>query len=253
MNPTLLLDLGNTRLKWALLEGEHWRESGACRHVDIPQWIEAMRVRLPASTRRFGVNVAHDRLALELERQLGPIRWLVAEEQCCGVTNGYDEPERLGADRWAALIAAHHLHDGAALVVCCGTATTVDWLEADGRFRGGLILPGLTTMRESLVRATAKLPLAAGEVRLPPTNTRDAIASGCLLAQVGAIEHYYRVMEGTACGAVALVSGGDADIIAGHLAIPARTVDNLVLRGLAVVAASSPCTNSPIVIQEPAP
>lgn len=253
MNPTLLLDLGNTRLKWALLDGEQWCETGACRHVDIPRWIEAMRARLPASTRRLGVNVAHDRLALELERQLGPIHWLVAQAKCCGVTNGYDEPERLGADRWAALIAAHHLHAGAAVVVCCGTATTVDWLDADGHFRGGLILPGLTTMRSSLVRATARLPFASGDIHLPPTNTRDAIASGCLLAQVGAIEHYYRVMEGSACGAMTLLSGGDADIIAGHLAIPARTVDNLVLRGLAVVAASSPCTNSPIVIQEHAP
>ncbi|WP_142809988.1 type III pantothenate kinase [Tepidiphilus olei] len=239
MNPTLLLDLGNTRLKWALLDGDTWRETGACRHEDIATWVAAMRARLPATIRCFGVNVAHDRLARELERQLGSIHWLVAQAQSCGVTNGYDEPERLGADRWAALIAAHHLHRGAALVVCCGTATTVDWLDADGFFRGGLILPGLTTMRASLAHATARLPFATGDVRLPPTNTHDAIASGCLLAQVGAIEHYYRVMEGPACGAMALLSGGDADIIAGHLAIPARTVDNLVLRGLAVVAAAS--------------
>jgi len=169
----------------------------------------------------------------------GPIRWLVAEAQCCGVTNGYDEPERLGADRWAALIAAHHLHHGAALVVCCGTATTVDWLEADGRFRGGLILPGLTTMRESLVRATAncRSPPAKCAFR-PRTRAMPSPAAACS-PRSGPSNDYYRVMEGTACGAVALVSGGDAEIIAAHLVIPARTVDNLVLRGLAVVAAAS--------------
>ena len=125
------------------------------------------------------------------------------------------------------------------------TTRDEDWRYADPAALAALSLNALDVWKT--------IQLAAGEVRLPPTNTRDVIASGCLLAQVGAIEHYYRVMEGTACGAVALVSGGDADIIAGHLAIPARTVDNLVLRGLAVVAASSPCTNSPIVIQEPAP
>ncbi len=105
-----------------------------------------------------------------------------------GVVNGYDNPAQLGADRWAALIGARGLHAGPALVVMAGTATTVDCLDAQGVFRGGLILPGLDLMRRSLARNTAGLPEACGGYRVLPTNTDDAIVSGCIAATVGAIE-----------------------------------------------------------------
>jgi type III pantothenate kinase len=150
------------------------------------------------------------------------------------VINAYDDPARLGADRWAALIGARGWHAGPALVVMAGTATTIDVLDAAGRFRGGLILPGLDLMRQALARNTAGLPQASGTYRDLPTNTDDAIESGILMATLGAIER----MAARACRPVSadfcvLLSGGAADLLAPHIELPLMRIDNLVLEGLA--------------------
>jgi type III pantothenate kinase len=149
----------------------------------------------------------------------------------CGVRNLYEEPQRLGADRWAALIAARHLHPGAALVVCAGTATTADILDHEGTFQGGLILPGLDLMLQSLARNTAQLPLAVGRFAGLPRNTADAIVSGCLHAQAGAIERMFAQVASYP-DAICLVSGGAAPQLFDLLRIPKRQAANLVLEGL---------------------
>ena len=154
----------------------------------------------------------------------------------CGVRNGYLDEAQLGADRWAALIGARLVHPGAALVVMAGTATTVDLLTADGDFLGGLILPGLALMRRSLARDTADLPFADGAFDAFPRRTEDAIVSGCLEAQAGAIERMF-VRLTAEHDALCLLGGGAAAAIAPHLSIPLRQVDNLVLDGLAQIAA----------------
>ena len=156
----------------------------------------------------------------------------------CGVKNGYDTPQQLGADRWAALIGARALHAGPAVVVMAGTATTIDALDAQGLFRGGLILPGLALMRAALARNTADLPHAAGHYRAQPTNTDDAIVSGAIHATLGAIERIHATLgEDALC----LLSGGAAQELAPQLDLPFRLIDNLVLEGLArySVAATS--------------
>ena len=113
-----------------------------------------------------------------------------------------------------------------------GTATTIDTLDAGGRFRGGLILPGLDLMRRALARDTAALPLASGEHEAYPRNTDDAIISGCLEAQLGAIERAFMRIAG-APDSLCLLSGGAAQMLAPQLNIPHRLIDNLVLEGLA--------------------
>jgi type III pantothenate kinase len=118
-------------------------------------------------------------------------------------------------------------------VVTAGTATTVDVLRGDGRFVGGVILPGLELMKRSLARDTAGLPLAKGRFAGEPRNTADAIETGCLLAQAGAIERAFATMEP---GAACVLAGGSARRIARHLSIPVRLVDNLVLEGLVRIA-----------------
>jgi type III pantothenate kinase len=183
-------------------------------------------------------NVAGPAVEAQLEdlaRVLGVgLSMVRSQARQCGVTNGYDHPEQLGADRWAALIGARGLHAGACLVVNAGTATTVDALGADGLFAGGLILPGIALMRESLARNTAGLPLAQGGFRELPRNTDDAIASGCLDATAGAIERMFaRLRNGDA---LCLLSGGAADLVAPLLAVPWRSVPNLVLEGVARIA-----------------
>jgi len=238
---TLLIDAGNTRIKWAIVQETAWLAEGVFEHhaltVQLPQ---AMRAH-PDVARMIGSNVAGNTLARELEMLLHPFgltpEWLQASDQQAGVRNSYQVPHLLGSDRWAALIGARALHDGACLVVCAGTATTVDTLNGAGVFTGGMILPGETLMQRSLARDTAQLSLAHGRYVNQPRNTADAITSGCLAAQAGAIELAFRPLSADT-NARCLLSGGAAPGIAPLLQIPVTQIDNLVLRGLAVLAAA---------------
>lgn len=231
----LCLDCGNTRLKWGMRDDQRWLASGALAHADIPQLVAALS-GLPAPSRIVGCNVASEGQQAIIKSVLGqPIQWIKAGAESCGVVNGYDDPQSLGADRWAALVGAHAMHCGNAVVVLAGTATTVDVLNAQGRFCGGLILPGISLMAESLAQGTARLPSAAGIYQPLPRNTRDAIASGAIHATLGAIERMYEQLapdEPSIC----LLSGGAAGFLQPYLRIPHRQVDNLVLEGLATMA-----------------
>lgn len=238
---TLCIDAGNTRLKWGLHEDAGWLARGALVHADIG----SLAGQLPSPPHRIlACNVAGPAVAAQIEAfaaTLGiPFEWFRSTASACGVANGYDDPARLGADRWAALIGARGLHAGPALVVMAGTATTIDLLEADGRFRGGLILPGLELMRRSLARNTAGLPEASGRYRETPTNTDDAIESGILHATLGAIGRMAAIMRRPAgTDFSCLLSGGAADQLAPYLDLPYRQIDELVLEGLARAALTS--------------
>ena len=230
----LCLDAGNTRLKWGVRDAGAWRAQGACVHADCVGLVAA----LPADIERIiACNVAGVDVAQRIEAlaaTLGvPLEWFKSTAACCGVANGYDHPAQLGADRWAALVGARGLHRADALVVMAGTATTIDMLAADGTFRGGLILPGFDLMRQALARNTADLPEARGLYRDLPTNTDDAIDSGALHATLGAIARMGRHAEADFC---VILSGGAAELLAPHLDLPLRRVDNLVLEGLARAA-----------------
>lgn len=230
----LCLDFGNTRVKWGLREGTAWRAWGAGSLTDLDA-LDAPVERV------FACNVAGPAAAAAGERlaaRLGaPLAWLRASAACCGVRNGYADPAQLGADRWAALIGARRLHDGACVVVMCGTATTVDVLDDTGLFRGGLILPGLDLMRTALAGGTADLPITAGAYRELPDNTFDAIAGGALHATLGAIERMFRQVAPLR-NACCLLGGGASDAVAARFpeAIPHRRQERLVLEGLATVA-----------------
>ncbi|NMG43611.1 type III pantothenate kinase [Aromatoleum toluvorans] len=234
----LLIDAGNTRVKWGLFSGGAWQDEGALEHGHLDEFasIAATPLRID---RVFGSNVAGshvaDAIAEALRARAPAPEWLRSTAACCGVRNTYDTPGQLGTDRWAALIGARALHPAACLVINAGTATTIDILDADGLFRGGLILPGEHLMRRSLARDTAQLPFADGRFTAAPRNTADAIVSGCLNAQAGAVERMFGQIA-HAPQALCLLSGGGADALAELLDIPFRRVDNLVLKGLAVAA-----------------
>lgn len=239
----LCLDAGNSRLKWGLWDGAAWHAHGATAHDDAPT------LSLPASPRRIlACNVAGSDAAAHIEALAvslcAPLVWFRSTAAAAGVRNGYDRPTQLGADRWAALIGAHGLHAGPALVVMAGTATTIDVLDAAGSFLGGLILPGLDLMRRALAQNTANLPEASGHYRDMPRTTDDAIVSGCLAATLGAIERMAARVPRRAAAPTkgipvgqadfcCLLSGGAAPLLAPHLALPCRLIDNLVLEGLA--------------------
>ncbi len=250
----LCLDCGNTRIKWALMgdgnnPGAAWLSHGALLTAEA----STLRHHLPADLDEAGAlsiiacNVAGESVRQAIDGQLASVRWLQASAAQGGVHSRYAPPERLGADRWAALLGAHARQKGlgtgrAAVVVCAGTATTVDLLGADGEFRGGLILPGIDLMHRSLARDTAGLDVARGRYALQPRCTEDAIASGVLHATLGAIERMYRQL---AQPADCVLTGGAADQIEPHLDLPIIAAPLLILEGLAVAGRASQATDTP--------
>lgn len=228
------IDAGNSRIKWGVHDGASWQAQGNLPTEEADRLAE-VAANWPAGADMVACSVAGEVVEEVIEAAVVAagyrLRWVRSEASAHGVRNSYDQPGRLGADRWAAMIGARGKVPGACLVVCAGTATTVDWLDAAGTFRGGLILPGVRLMLGALARNTAQLPLAEGEFRDEPHNTMDAIVSGCLHAQAGAIERMFAKVaaEGEA---ICLLTGGAAYRIVPCLSIPCRIEESLVLEGL---------------------
>ena len=241
----LAIDAGNSRVKWGWLETDAtggWRWASIAS-VSLIEFAAASDHVNPFSvTHADPERIVISNVAGEGAHQLlvnwtsvfdaEPL-WVKAGAECCGVKNRYENPELLGADRWAALIAARALHHGASLVVNSGTATTVDMLTADGTFLGGAILPGVELMRFVLHEHTGRLPMAEGSYRETPRNTLDAIETGCRHAQAGAVERMYRVFREVAPAPLCIVAGGAGRALVDQLSMPRRYVENLVLDGLA--------------------
>jgi len=240
----LCIDSGNSRIKWALHADGWWRESVAVDHAETAKMADLPR-RLPMPARVMLANVAGEAAVAAIRQALAP--WLPVLHEvgstpaAGGVVNLYEVPARLGVDRWCALIGARGLTSAPCVVVMTGTATTIDSLDGGGRFLGGFILPGLDLMRRSLAQDTAALPLAAGTYRAWPRCTDDAIISGGIEAQAGAIE---RAVARLGNGATCLLSGGAAAVIGEHLGVAHRRVDNLVLEGLLRLAGDLPAAHA---------
>ncbi len=237
----LLVDVGNSRCKWVLVQGGVWAHQGAADNTDWTALQQAFAA-LPPPSRILVSNVAGEVMARRVQavcaRWACALEFVTARVEQCGVRNGYQPPERLGSDRWAALIAAWSQRHGACLVVNCGTATTVDALSAQGEFLGGLILPGAGLMQHSLVANTAQLAAEQGTLQDFPRNTADAVYSGMLRATLGAIRHQFDLLQSRYGAAHCLLGGGAAGLIQPHLDLPTERVDNLVLKGLRIIGES---------------
>lgn len=235
----LLLDVGNSRSKWALVQDGLWKHQGVAGNTEWMSLQQALSA-LPQPERILVSNVAGEAMEQRLRAVCAgwkcPLEFVTARFEQCGVRNGYEQPTRLGSDRWAALIAAWNQVQGACLVVNCGTATTIDALSDQGQFMGGLILPGVSLMQHSLATNTAQLMAERGELRDFPCNTADAIHSGMLRATLGAIRHQHDLLQALVGTAVlCLLGGGAADIVQPHLDLPSERKDNLVLQGLQII------------------
>jgi type III pantothenate kinase len=247
----LAIDVGNTRLKWAQYAspqpGARLLAHGAVFLETIDHLADSDWKALAAPASMLGCIVAGEGVKRRVEEQLEiwdiPPRWVVSSAQAAGVTNGYDHPNRLGADRWVALVGARQRvrASGAprpALVVMVGTAVTVDALDASGRFLGGLILPGFGLMLRALEMGTAGLKAPTGEVRDFPTNTSDALMSGGAHAIAGAIERMHQRLQSRAGQMpVLLMSGGAAVKLAPITDLPFELVDTLIFDGLLALQA----------------
>jgi len=243
----LAIDVGNTRLKWARYAAPHpgavLLDHGAVFLETIDSLAETAWKALPPPGSMLGCVVAGEGIKRRIEEQIEELwdvepRWVVATREAGGVVNGYDHPNRLGVDRWVAMIGARQrvLAQGAprpALVVMVGTAVTVDALDTDGRFLGGLILPGFGLMLRALEMGTAGLKAPTGEAVDFPTNTSDALMSGGTDAIAGAVERMHRKLRAR-CGTepALLMSGGAAVKLAPITELSFETVDTLIFDGL---------------------
>jgi type III pantothenate kinase len=242
----LAIDIGNTRLKWALYgapkPGAALLAHGAVFLEAIDDLAEREWQGLAAPSSMLGSIVAGEGIRRRTEAQLEvwdvEPRWVVSSASACGVTNGYDHPNRLGVDRWVALIGARQriLGRGPAkpvLVVMVGTAVTVDALDTDGRFLGGLILPGFGLMLRALEMGTAGLKAPTGEAVAFPTNTSDALMSGGADAIAGAVDRMHKKLEKlTGVKPELMMSGGAAVKLASITDLPVEMVDTLIFDGL---------------------
>jgi len=261
----LTIDAGNTKTKWALFDASRSIcHQDACLNTEIttakllPDTLNCTQIVIS--------NVAGEQHAAQLQQRIVSYQaittWVIASKQAADVVNSYTTPASLGTDRWAALIAAWHLHHASCVVVNAGTATTIDAIihreNADypyGEFIGGMILPGIELMQKSLGAATAQLPktvaLADQQTAIKPfaNNTSDAIYSGAIHATLGAITQMLQATEQYSTPPKLIISGGNAGVIQqafmqqdsayGKIEHSKKTVtivDSLVLQGLYLLA-----------------
>ncbi len=250
----LLVDAGNTRIKWAVLENGVLHSGGAIlRHggADGVDPLSAPWAALTPPRRLLIANVAGAEFAASFgawtQRIWGlQAEFVSAQAKGFGVTNGYTEPQLLGVDRWLALVAARRLVKGPVCVVDCGTALTIDVMEKNGEHLGGLIVPGLVLMRRVLLEKTAGIGPAMGDISsrdvpLLAQDTRGGVMGGTLYAAASLIERIVRdADESVGGGMTCILTGGDADTIRPLLSADFRFEPELVLQGLAIVAEAGP-------------
>ena len=245
----LLLDVGNSRLKWGVLDDRHIRRTGHISQQQIhAQGLTALTSKLPRRVDTVLVsNVAGSSFATRLSGVLGvhcsaDVHFARVEREACGVSNGYRQPRRLGVDRWMAIIAAWAEVQAACLVVDAGTAVTLDAVDGDGRHLGGQILPGVTLMADVLAARTSDVPAMQRravsqerDVRMFATSTAAAVGHGAMNAVVGAIERAVDVMAGSGTEPSLFLTGGNASRILKSLGKESLHRPHLVLQGLATV------------------
>ena len=243
----LLLDVGNSALKWGVLEEGAIRRTGHIAQQKIrDQGLTVLTSRLPRRVDTvFVSNVAGTSFATRLSGVLSmhcnaEVHFARSEREACGVTNAYRQPRRLGVDRWMALIGAWAETNAASLVVDAGTAVTLDALDDTGQHIGGQILPGVTLMAQSLAARTSDIPAmkrrAASQVRgieMFATSTAAAVGHGAMNAVVGAIERAAAVLREDGTEVSIFLTGGDASRILKSLGAEALHRPHLVLQGLA--------------------
>ena len=241
----LLLDIGNSRVKWATIDGDRWLVEGSARLADQGTGWPLLDQLEAAPRRVLAVNVAGAAIGDGLRERLAS-RWQLPLElastaaEFAGLRNGYRDPLQLGTDRWLAMIAARDAASGALCVVDAGTALTVDLIEADGLHLGGFILPGPELLRHALERSTGELrqraarPAQAASLEQPGRDTRSAIEAAAVQAAIGLIQ---RAMTMTSTPPRLVLSGGGAAALLGGLPEDLLPRPRLVLEGLRLAMA----------------
>jgi type III pantothenate kinase len=255
----LALDVGNTRLKWALYQnaqpGAPVLAQGAEFLENIDKLAEGAWADIAQPDAMLGCIVAGDAIKRRVESQIeerwditGEFRprWVVSATQEAGITNGYDHPARLGADRWVVMIGAwrwmrNQLAAGASnqplVVVMVGTAVTVEAIDTEGKFLGGFILPGHGIMLRALESGTAGLHVPTGEVAEFPTNTSDALTSGGTYAIAGAVRRmHHHLHQRTGELPLVVMTGGAGWKMLPSMGMEVELIESLIFDGLLEIA-----------------
>ncbi len=250
---TLLVDVGNTALKWALLEDEALVLRGRLNVTELSSdaALEQQWAVLAPPRRVLIASVAATPVTEQIstwcrERWQSEILTVQAQADSFGVRNAYRDPGRLGVDRWLAMVAARARGSAAACVVDCGSAVTVDVLDKEGGHLGGLIVPGLEMMKVSL-GSCAQISLdsdADQAISLLARDTHNAVRGGTLYAIVAFIDRVVADVGGELRSPMRyLITGGDASSMLSLLRHPFEYAPDLVLEGLAVVSRGVVCAS----------
>ena len=229
---TLLLDLGNSRLKVA------WQKEGEVAVLSIAEdLVEALAAVPVAPTQIWLSSVASTQRTQQLQNELAK-RWPVVMYQVSVSQYQHYLPTeyatgQLGVDRWLAMLACYRITNQACLVVDCGTAITLDLVNPQGCHLGGYILPGLRLMQDSLLHNTAipaSITGVEGDLSMLPQDTYSAITQGACQAVVALLE---KTLMQAPFGTTLLIGGGDAEKIIAQLSMPYTKIDQMVIQGLA--------------------
>ncbi len=248
----LLFDVGNTRLKWGLLEKGRIRRTGNVALSKIQEsGFASLTSRLPRRVDQVIVsNVAGASFAMRLSGVIGihtgrDIHFARCERKAFGLTNSYKQPRGMGVDRWVAMIGAKSEFRGGLCVVDAGTAVTIDAIDKNGHHLGGQIIPGLALMGSALRSQASDIPASKSVAWVPgpgmsvfASNTGEAVQSGAVNAICGAIERAAKVLRSEGHRAKIVLTGGDASRILKQLGDKVLHRPNLVLQGLAFMVQS---------------
>jgi type III pantothenate kinase len=238
----LLLDLGNSRLKWACCTepGAVWTASGSLPwSAQLASTLRRTWAAYAAPATVLAASVVDDRRETQVDAVVRAcfrqaVRWVRTPASACGVRNAYADPGALGVDRFLNMVAAHAAGQAPCVLASAGTALALDALTAGGQHLGGLIAPGAQLMRDSLLAATARIrPGPSGDIVDAARNTADAVNSGCWQALAALVERFALRMREPLGGAPRLLlTGGDARQLLPLLGMPAQLAEDGVLRGL---------------------
>ena len=242
----LLVDIGNTRIKWTCIESGGLTESQSFNRskTGIKASLNNQWKTLKDISSIYVSNVSGDKIAQQLTEwtekqwQLSPV-FIHSEQKKFGVTNSYSQPELLGVDRWLALIAARQHARQATCVIDCGTAITVDVITKYGVHQGGMILPGLSLMRQALTDNTSDIndTTEASDFRTLAVNTQSAIHSGCLYTITASLESLINDLQEQFENRIRfIITGGDAETLQPLLPSFVAHYPDIVLKGLAYYA-----------------
>lgn len=241
---TLLIDIGNTRLKWGLDSDEGFVFGGVCNSQ--PDAIESLFTEQWGGLRPDGLLmscVANKAIEQDIFQQAKstwniPAQSLLTPKQGCGISNAYERPETLGSDRWAAMVAAYQQVKGPVCVVSCGTALTLDAIDGTGRHLGGLILPGLGLMQDCLQKGT-KMHFISGLAVPGPEglgrSTEECIQQGTTIAISSLVDNMLESLKIEQIGMSLILTGGDAGLLQARLCHESSLEPHLVLQGLAII------------------